>query len=72
MSVQAVADKPHRPTTKKPVAETEAVLGRVVGVIVHQFKGDTSAFFDSIRSNRPLQGNDDTEVRLVRRFAKSL
>ena len=72
MRVQAVADKPHRPKTKKCPVETEAVLGRVVGVIVHQFKGDTNAFFESIRSNKPHQGSDDTEVRLVRRFAKSL
>jgi hypothetical protein len=72
MNVQAVIDKASRRIAKKRAAETDTVLGRVVGVIVHQFKGDTGAFFDSIRTKHLHQERDDAEATLVRRFAKSL
>ena len=52
----------------------DADLRRLVRVIVRDFKGDTSAFFDSIGRGPAHQADevDARESKIVRRFAKSI
>jgi hypothetical protein len=49
-------------------------LRRVVHVIVHDFNGDTSAFFESLQATKQTSEahEDDLESGIVRRFARSV
>jgi hypothetical protein len=52
--------------------DDDADLKRLLHSIVHDFKGDTSAYFESLKRKLSSQADDDLESRIARRFAKSL
>ncbi|MGC9261552.1 MAG: hypothetical protein ACP5I8_15930 [Phycisphaerae bacterium] len=55
-------------------SEIDSGLVRILGVIVHDFNGSTSAFFDSIQPDFSGQAKEreEKESRVVGRFIKSV
>lgn len=57
-----------------PEREADSDLRKLIHVIVTEFNGDTSAYFDSIRPNVSGEGKESekTEARIAYRFTKSI
>ena len=70
MNVMTI-EKPETKATDEQAA-TDARIGQVVQVIVHEFKGDPGAYFDSIRRKKKPKESEDREAWVVRRFVKSM
>ena len=57
-----------------PSSDDTAVLRKIVRIIVRDFNGDTSAYFDSIQPDASAEQRkaDETESRIAHRFTKSI
>jgi hypothetical protein len=62
------------PCGSEPNPVTDADLDRIVHVIVHDFNGDTSAYFASIRPGSSVEKDktEQQEAVFARQFAKSV
>lgn len=63
-----------RKTPAPPEGDADSDLRNLVHIIVTEFNGDTSAYFDSIRPD--VSGEEEEsekrEARIARRFTKSI
>ena len=57
-------------TVEKSQPEGGDSVNRVVGIIVHKFKGDTRAFFESVTPAQPSNALVEKDASLARKYVK--
>ena len=64
------------PTSELLEELNDAELRRMIKIIVHDFNGDTSAYFASLQSaasaSRADREREESESKITRRFAKTI
>jgi hypothetical protein len=63
------------PTSELLEELNDAELRRMIKIIVHDFNGDTSAYFASLQTasaSRADREREESESKITRRFAKTI